>query len=62
MPKDLDSAKNLSGAKNFSGAKNLSGDSPRLDQDGSPRLGFRIWIALAIVLGAIALAVWRHAG
>ena len=50
MPKDLDRS------------KNLSGDSRRLGQDGSPRLGFRIWIALAIVLGAIALAVWRHAG
>lgn len=50
MPKDLDRS------------KNLSGDSQRLDQDGSSRVGFRLWIALVIVLGAIALAVWRHAG
>ena len=42
--------------------KHLDGDRQQLNQDGSARVGFRIWIALAIVLAAIALAVWRHAG
>lgn len=42
--------------------KHLNGDRQRVNQDGSGRVGFRIWIALAIVLAGIALAVWRHAG
>jgi hypothetical protein len=48
--------------KHLDGAKKLSGDNPQLNQDGSGRVGVRIWIVLAIVLAAIALAVWRHAG
>jgi hypothetical protein len=43
-------------------AKNLGGDRQQLNEGGSGRLGIRLWIALAIVLSAIALAVWRHAG
>jgi hypothetical protein len=43
-------------------AQNLDGDRQRLDQDGTKRVGFGIWIAIAIVLAGIALAIWRHAG
>jgi hypothetical protein len=43
-------------------AKNLEGDRGRLDQDGTGRFGFRLLIALVIILGGIAFAIWRHAG
>lgn len=40
----------------------LDGDRQQLNQDGSGRMGIRLWIVLAIVLAAIALGVWRHLG
>jgi hypothetical protein len=41
-------------------AKNLEGDRRRLDQDGRGRVGFWLAIVLVIVLGGIALGIWRH--
>jgi hypothetical protein len=43
-------------------AKNLEGDRRRLDQDGPGRFGYRLLMALVIVLGGIALGIWRHVG
>jgi hypothetical protein len=43
-------------------AKHLDGDRKRLDQNGPARVGIRIWLAMAVVLAGIALAVWRHVG
>ena len=40
----------------------LEGVGEPLDQSGSGRVGFRVWIAFAMILAAIALAVWRHWG
>ena len=41
-------------------AKDLEGDRRRLDQDGTSRVGYWLVIVLVIVLGGIALGIWRH--
>lgn len=43
-------------------ANHLDGDRKQLNQGGPGRVGFRMLIAVAIILAGIALAVWRHAG
>ena len=48
--------------RDFTMAKHLDGDRKRLDQDGSGRFGFQIWIVLGVILAGIAFAVWRHVG
>jgi hypothetical protein len=40
----------------------LGGDRRKLDEDQRPRSGFRIVMALGIILAGVALAIWRHAG
>lgn len=43
-------------------ANNLGGDREDLDRDHKPRFGFRVLVALIIILAGVALAVWRHVG
>jgi hypothetical protein len=43
-------------------ANHLDGDRKQLNQAGPGRVGYRILIALGIIVAGIALAVWRHAG
>ncbi len=49
-------------AGKLDGDKDRGGDRRQLDTDEPTRVGLRLWIAIAIVLAFIALAVWHHAG
>ena len=35
---------------------------PKTNDKKAPAIGYRLWIAVGIVLIAIALAVWKHSG
>jgi hypothetical protein len=43
-------------------ANHLDGDRKQLNQSGPGGVGFRILIAVGVIIAGIALAVWRHAG